>query len=406
MERILASSHFRSSRRYPALLQYVVEKTLAGDVDALKERMLGVEVFHRALDYDTNADPVVRFSAGEVRRRIAQYYKDNEPNAPIEINLPVGNYIPLFLRMGSGAEDQNGPQTLTHEPHELPHHHRAADGVGHGIPQPPVAGAASTSRRIFLLGALAGMAGAAATVGAGYLIRAARLAKSPQSRLDQVWEPLLNSPDGVLIEVSRTHFEAKETPQPPNATIEQHILRPEARISLAAVQALSQVVGFLQAQHKPFFIHEANSDTLQDLHRHPVVLVSGFNNHWVIRLLAQLRFSLLQVGTIHRIVDNEHPERTDWAVDFDTPYLQQTVDYAVVGRFLNATTNGPVVVIAGVGSNGSQAGGEFMVSPAALDALAQAAPHGSLEENFLAVLRVEVIAGNTGASTVVATTFW
>jgi [protein-PII] uridylyltransferase len=39
------------------------------------------------------------------------------------------------------------------------------------------------------------------------------------------------------------------------------------------VQAISQVAGLLQAEHKPFTIHEATSDSLQDLHRHPVVLI-------------------------------------------------------------------------------------------------------------------------------------
>jgi len=52
-----------------------VEQTLAGNEDNLKERTLGVEVFHRTPDYDTNLDPVVRLCAGEVRKRIAQYYQ-------------------------------------------------------------------------------------------------------------------------------------------------------------------------------------------------------------------------------------------------------------------------------------------------------------------------------------------
>jgi hypothetical protein len=52
------------------------------------------------------------------------------------------------------------------------------------------------------------------------------------------------------------------------------------------------------------------------------------------------------------------------------------------------------------------AAGDFIVSPAALQSLARLAPHGSLDQNFEAVLKVEVIAGNPGASKVVATQFW
>ena len=45
--RLLADSHFSQSRRFPSFLRYVVEKTLAGQDDALKERTLGVEIFGR-----------------------------------------------------------------------------------------------------------------------------------------------------------------------------------------------------------------------------------------------------------------------------------------------------------------------------------------------------------------------
>jgi hypothetical protein len=69
---ILASPHFSNSKRYPAFLRHVVEKSLDGQAEDLKERTIGVEVFGRHPDYDTNADPVVRVSAGKVRKRLAQ----------------------------------------------------------------------------------------------------------------------------------------------------------------------------------------------------------------------------------------------------------------------------------------------------------------------------------------------
>ena len=76
LDRMLRSRHFRNSRRYPAFLAHIVRRTLAGDLDSLKERILGIEVFKRPHDYDTGADPVVRITAGEVRKRIALYYHD------------------------------------------------------------------------------------------------------------------------------------------------------------------------------------------------------------------------------------------------------------------------------------------------------------------------------------------
>src|SRR5580698_6690149 len=76
LERILASSPFRNSKRYPALLRYVVEKHLNGASSELKERTIAIDVFGRDPYYDPAVDPVVRISAGEVRKRLAQYYQE------------------------------------------------------------------------------------------------------------------------------------------------------------------------------------------------------------------------------------------------------------------------------------------------------------------------------------------
>ena len=105
LEAILSSYHFRGSKRYPALLQYVVDAALENRLGDLKERTLGVEVFGRDPGYDTNADPVVRVSAGEVRKRIAQYYHENGHASRVQIELPLGSYAPEFLlRVPDAAE--------------------------------------------------------------------------------------------------------------------------------------------------------------------------------------------------------------------------------------------------------------------------------------------------------------
>ncbi len=98
LERLVVHPLFHFSRRYPALLRYTVEQTLLGNTDQLKERSIGVEVFGRKPDYDTNADPVVRFTASEIRKRLAQYYVDPAHFNEIQIDLPSGTYIAVFSR--------------------------------------------------------------------------------------------------------------------------------------------------------------------------------------------------------------------------------------------------------------------------------------------------------------------
>src|SRR5436309_1482856 len=68
LARIVASPVFRNSKRYAAVLTYVVEQKLAGKTEHLKERTIGVDVFGREPDYDTGADHVVRSAMAEVRK--------------------------------------------------------------------------------------------------------------------------------------------------------------------------------------------------------------------------------------------------------------------------------------------------------------------------------------------------
>lgn len=64
---IILNEHFRGSNRYPALLRYMVERAVHGAPDDLRERTIGIEVFHRPPDYDNMDDPVVRVCASETQ---------------------------------------------------------------------------------------------------------------------------------------------------------------------------------------------------------------------------------------------------------------------------------------------------------------------------------------------------
>src|ERR1035437_1568818 len=97
MQEILASHHFCNSKRYPAMLKYIVENPLAGKSDHLKKRTIGMEVFDRPPTYDTNSDTVVRYTAGEVRKRLLLYYSESGRNSGVRISLPAGSYIPEFM---------------------------------------------------------------------------------------------------------------------------------------------------------------------------------------------------------------------------------------------------------------------------------------------------------------------
>lgn len=92
---ILASEQFASSRRSCDLLRYLVEHALHGELDRLKERCIGVELFQRDPQYETSHDAIVRVAASDLRKRLGEYYKAAS-HPPVRIRLPIGMYIPEF----------------------------------------------------------------------------------------------------------------------------------------------------------------------------------------------------------------------------------------------------------------------------------------------------------------------
>ncbi len=96
LKRLAESPFFRTSKRCRLFLEHVVEHSLTESPQPLKERTLGVHVFAREPTYDTATDPIVRVTAGEVRRRLGQYYAEEAHHLDLRIDLPPGSYAPLI----------------------------------------------------------------------------------------------------------------------------------------------------------------------------------------------------------------------------------------------------------------------------------------------------------------------
>ena len=82
--------------------------------NSLKERTLGVEVFDRPPTYDTNTDTVVRYTAGEVRKRLLLYYSEHGRHNGIRISLPAGSYVAEFLHGHDGHGEMTDDAELAH----------------------------------------------------------------------------------------------------------------------------------------------------------------------------------------------------------------------------------------------------------------------------------------------------
>jgi len=403
LDRMLADPLFKNSRRFPNFLRYVVEHTLDGNPEALKERTLGVEVFGRQPNYDTNADPVVRATAGEIRKRIAQYYHSQEHHAEIQIDLSPGSYVPEF-----------GPP----EPHSSPPASSPNSIALDPLPSPALHKHVPVWRRkpIYLaIGVLAGL------LVAGFWFKP----WLPRSALDRFWMPVLESPNSVLLCVGQRSFMAlsQEPRQPINDDI-QHISsarkdnaeRPvtlgelyylgSQNVALHDAQTLGRLAGLLQSKAKPFRILGENSASFADLREGPVVLVGAFDNGWTLRLTVPMRFSFERDGRKLRIRDRQNPARKEFTVDTDIPYMNLTEDYAIISRVLEPTTERVIVVAGGLMGYGTIAAGEFLTDPSYLASAVKQAPANWERKNMQFLIATKVINGISGPPRLVEQYFW
>src|SRR6266571_130746 len=104
LEKAIASSPFATADRLRRFLRYIIEKSLAGEADVLKEYPIGVEVYGRKPDFDPRVDAIVRVEASRLRGKLREYYEAAGREDPIRIELPKGTYVPLFIQPAESAE--------------------------------------------------------------------------------------------------------------------------------------------------------------------------------------------------------------------------------------------------------------------------------------------------------------
>jgi hypothetical protein len=104
VERVASSSYFNKSARLRELFLYLCERVLEESAEEIHEREVGHKVFGRSEDYDPIADNIVRVHASMLRKRIAQYFATEGAQEPIVIDIPKGNYAPVFRERSSAPQ--------------------------------------------------------------------------------------------------------------------------------------------------------------------------------------------------------------------------------------------------------------------------------------------------------------
>jgi hypothetical protein len=405
---LLVRDHtFRSSKRSVAFLTYVVEQTLNGSADQIKERTIGVEVFERQPSYDTNLDHVVRTAATELRKRLAIYYGEEKHRSELRIGLNPGSYIPRFTLAASALPLVVEPEPAR-EPGVSPHQSATVEVVPDGV-QPRANRAITPARPASTFTLIS--AATAALLFLGLVTYAWMHRESAQ---DLFWKPVLETPGSVLLAVGDV---PNGPPIPSTTTADGDYATPilqtpsSPNVPFADTVTIARVVGALEAKGKRVLIRRESASSFSDLREGPVVLIGAFNNEWSLRLTHSLRYSLALDSEKHVIYikDLKNPSSRSWSWRTDQstnhhvgPGSPVFKDYALISRIRNSETGHVVVVIGGLYTYGTEAAGEFLTDPQLIQAIAKADRSASPHQNLQIVLETTVTDETPGPPRVVA----
>ncbi|MGD1061752.1 MAG: hypothetical protein ABR860_00710 [Terracidiphilus sp.] len=392
LNQILESRFFRKAARSKQFLRYVVEYALDG-TEPIKERTIGVELFGRRRDYATGDDPVVRVQAAEVRRRLDQYYRALTTPSAIRVQLPVGSYSPVFSE--APVEPPLSPVPFTPS-------------------RPPDAGLAdrlgslAKSWVAALICAILLVAGAVA-VG----VRGSR-ASQKKAAIDEFWAPVFATPQPVLVclsmpvvyrpakalydEYARQHPGTFKNPierlgalplDPHQKIAWGDMARtPDygvARGDTYAAIALATLMGKIG---KPDQVRIGSDYSFGDLKNSPAVVVGAFNNRWTLQITSALHFAFVTDGARFGIREQGANGRY-WERHYGRN-REPVDDTALVARLLDSATGQFTMIVAGIGTEGTQAASELVTRPELLEPAMRTLPPGWQKKNIEILLQTQV----------------
>jgi len=408
---------FKGSPRSAQFLEYIIWQSATGKMAALKERTIGVELFGRSLAYDTGEDAIVRVTASDVRKRLAQHYSGVGNASEFRISLPSGGYIPELIRI-----PRVGPNDLTHQippaenPVEIPVLRSAPlvapeDETGFGwkywiLP---------------ILGIIALTVGIALSI-MNHPVRAITTGKWATGSNSAPWATLFDGARRVLIIASDPNIEkiqrishsslslsdyANQSYLPPGTSdllpseisLMKEILRGN-EISAFDGSIIANLASLMTPGQGQLLVKAARGFRVKDLQTDEnfVFLGSPRSNPWTSMFDPVLDFQFaFDSETQREFIRDIHPaknESSDYiptAGGFDTGE-----SFAIISVFHNPGYGGRVLIIAGASGEGTKAAGDLVADPTRWAATLQSChlTQGASHQSLQVLLHLEIMAGS------------
>ena len=417
LDGVLRSAPFRTSRQCQDMFRYIVEQSLAGSDDSLRERVIGMEVFGRAPDYDTAEDPVVRVRAADVRKRLAQYYQTHKNSTgQWKIEIPTGSYKAQFHPPESAVSQVAGATDVTH----------SSEAVFFPRPEQAAISTPLHKRKAFWVINV----GVLLAVAFGGLLLTRHTTPPTGTALDLFWGPVLENSRPVLVctgtnsvyvltpktleKYKATHSQGEEATPNFETLVPSEEVRKFSGDNFIPVRnrylttgdasAIAQISWFLASRHHPYDLRFGTDLSFGDLRHSSAILIGAFNNSWTLTMTDDLRYVYASGDTPEmHVQDRFDPSRSWWPKFSDEKNAE---DYAIVSRILKSKTGSVLVIIAGLTHRGTRSAGDFTTSPDLIAEFVKQAPKDWSRKNLQIVLQTKFVNDIPGPPSVVASYFW
>jgi hypothetical protein len=403
LQRILRSRHFEKSSRTKEFLAYICEQALDGRSSDVHEQDIGAAVFGRPPDYDTSQDNIVRVNATQIRKKLDAYFHSEGASEPIIIEIPKGQYAPVFrerIAPSEGGEAAGGP----------------------------------TGRRGIHLAILC-LAGLSPLlmIGCVWLALSARAQRASATgsqedspALNALWLQMFRKGEETGIVVADSSFGLLQELTEKPTTLSDYLhpdlwrqapdlaSRPEVQSTARLIaqrrytsmadlnlsQRVLSLAGRYQGRVALYFARDLN---IHQMKTGNLILFGGKRvNPWIELVENQMNFRSASDASSHQpYFENTQPRSGEMKTYRNDP----RVGYCRIAFLPNLSKTGNLVVISGTEMEATEAGGEFLTNEAWLSVLRKRVPTDGSGRfpHFEILLRANKVGGAAPAFEIVAT---
>jgi hypothetical protein len=409
LARILSSKYFVNAHQKKKFLRLICDFYLEGRAQELNEHILGYDVFGRDSNYNPSDDPIVRVLAYEIRKKLEAYYAHEGAEDPIRMDVPIGSYQPVFTRHPAEAAQEL----------KIELSRQSADALAQGKSK-----ILSSFRVMSVTACCLLLVVIVLALANRRLQQEITQTESLQdiSQYGVVWKSFLEGKDPPLVILSNPPILRFTNPSDPESLTKNSIpLAPEtvealkdkfvtnpevsiketeghtnenietpkgktviernksSRLTLSTnvYTGMGEAIGlhyltdFFRKANRNILLKQSRTLSAEDLKKHNVIMLGGvWVNEWSGKLTKSEDFVFTTKGTIENR-NLQAGEESEYIPQFDRRTGNLLVDYALITVKPNISSANEVMLLAGIYSQGTEAGVEFVTNKSYLDQLNQ-----------------------------------